>query len=84
MSRQTRRRRPRNAPTFEPIPATDARPLTSVERDRLHQRYAHLSGRSVVQGYTTLGIVVTAATPEEMVEATDAAIVEATRGQVRS
>ena len=54
------------------------RPLTSVERHRLRQRYAHLAGRSVVLGYTSLGIVVTAATPAEMVETTDAVIAETT------
>jgi hypothetical protein len=54
------------------------RPLTPIERDRLRQRYAHLAGRSVVLGYTSLGIVVTAATPAEMVETTDAVIAETT------
>jgi hypothetical protein len=40
-----------------------------------------MSGRGFVLGYDTLGIVVTAATPEEMIVATDAVIVEATRRQ---
>jgi hypothetical protein len=35
-------------------------------------------------GYASLGIVVPAATPAEMVEATDAGIAEATRGRVPS
>jgi len=59
--------------------AAEARPLTHVERSRLHQRYARLAGRSVELGYASLGIVVTAATPEELVAATEALIVEATR-----
>jgi len=40
-----------------------------------------LTGRSVVLGYASLGIVVMAATPEELVAATEALIVEATRRQ---
>ena len=48
---------------------------------RLHQRYARLTGRSVNLGYTSLGIVVTAATPAELVAATDAVVAEATRKQ---
>ena len=81
MSRQTRCRRPRVQRPIEQASSTAARPLTSVERSRLHRRYARMSGRGFVLGYDTLGIVVTAATPEEMIVATDAVIVEATRGQ---
>jgi hypothetical protein len=69
--------------------AADGRRLTlrhregdATERDRLRQRYAHLAGRSVVFGFESLGIVVTAATPEALVEATAALIVEATRRQL--
>ena len=81
MSRQTRRRRGRRkAPTVETV-WTDARPLTPVERARLRQRYAVLTCRSVELGFATLGIVVGASTPEELAEATDAEIAEATRGQ---
>ena len=61
--------------------ATKARPLTPAERSRLHQRYASLTGRSVALGYASLGIVVRASTPEELVAATEALIVEATRRQ---
>ena len=78
-----RGRTPSSAPE-ERLPAIDTQPLTSVERSRLHQRYACLSGRSVVLGYTSLGIVVTAATPEELRVATEAAIIEATRTLVPS
>jgi hypothetical protein len=58
---------------------TDVRSLTPAERSRLHQRYGHLSGRSVVVGYASLGIIVRAATPKATVEATVAVIAEATR-----
>jgi hypothetical protein len=78
VSRQTRQRR-RSA--VDVTPATDARPLTPVERSRLHQRYARLAGRSVVVGYASYGIVVRASTPDEMVAATDAVIVEASQRQ---
>jgi hypothetical protein len=74
VSRETRRRRPRSAPTVGPIPSIDPRPLTQHERSRLHQRYAHLAGRSVELGYASLGIVVPAGTPADLVEATDAVI----------
>ena len=80
MSRQTRRRGPRNVTVIDAT-STDARPLTFAERSRLHQRYARLTGRSVNLGYTSLGIVVTAATPAELVAATDAVVAEATRKQ---
>ena len=65
----------------ERLPALDTQPLTFAERSRLHQRYARLTGRSVNLGYTSLGIVVTAATPAELVAATDAVVAEATRKQ---
>jgi hypothetical protein len=64
--------------------ATKARPLTPVERDRLHQRYVHLTGRSVALGYASLGVVVKAATPEELLAATYAVIEESTRRQAPS
>jgi len=64
--------------------ATKARPLTHVERSRLRQRYASLTGRSVVLGYASLGIVVMAATPEELLAATYAVIEESTRRQAPS
>ena len=83
MSRRTRRRRSPNPPRVDTT-STDSQSLTSVERSRLHQRYAHLSGRSVVLGYASLGIVVRAVAPEEMVAATAAAIAEATQGQPSS
>jgi hypothetical protein len=81
VSRQTRRRRGRReAPTVETV-GTDARPLTPVERARLRQRYAVLRCRSVELGFATLGIVVRASTPEDLVGETDAVIAEATRSQ---
>ncbi len=81
MSRQTRRRRRRREPPTVETVRTNARPLTPVERARLRQRYAVLTCRSVELGFATLGIVVGASTPEELVEATDAVIAEATRSQ---
>lgn len=80
VSRQSRRRRPRRA---EPAPVLETAPLplTDVERDRLHQRYAHMRGRSVTLGWASLGIPVAAGTPEEMAAKTDAIIVELTRRQ---
>jgi hypothetical protein len=83
MSRETQQRRSHMAPTVETT-VIDTRPLTPVEPQRLRQRYARLRGRSVVLGYTSLGIGVPAATPDEMREATDAVITEATRSQVPS
>jgi len=81
VSRETRRRRPRRHRLLVEPPSTDTRPLTPVERSRLHGRYAHLTGRSVAMGYSSLGIVVDTATPDEMVATTDALIVEATLAQ---
>ena len=82
MTRKTRRRRPRKAePAAEPLPKPDPQPLTEVERDRIRQRYAHMTGRSVVLGFESIGITVEAKTPEELVEKTDAIITEATKRQ---
>jgi hypothetical protein len=80
---RTRRGRPRTVPTLDTT-STDVRPLTPVERDRLRQRYRHLVGRSITLGFASLRIVVTAATSDEMVAATAAAIAEATQGQPSS
>jgi hypothetical protein len=43
-----------------------------------------LTGRGVELGYASLGVMVRASTPDEMVAATHAAIVEATRGKAPS
>ena len=79
MSRRTRR--DRASTSLVDTNPTEARPLTPIERDRLRQRYARLTGRSVVLGYTSLGTIVPAWTPEELVAATDAALIEGTRRQ---
>jgi len=84
VSRQTRQRRSRRQPLVEQLPVAGARPLTSTERNRLRQRYAHLAGRSVVFGFESLGIVVAAAMPEALLEATVVVIVESTREQTRN
>jgi hypothetical protein len=77
MSRKKRRRR--RTPSLAPTPTiNEPRDLTEAERSRLLQRFMCMRGRSVTVGYVPIGPVVEASTPEELVAATDAAIVAAT------
>jgi hypothetical protein len=56
-------------------------PLTDAEYARVLARYASMRSRSTVLRFLTMGPLVKASTPEEMVEATIRAWIEAAEAQ---
>jgi hypothetical protein len=75
VSRKTRKRR------AKPEPTTDTRPIvdTPVDWARLHARFASMQGRAVTMNIIPIGPVVDAQSPAEMIEKTDAILVEKTK-----
>ena len=87
MSRKSRRRRPKkhDRPMADPAPTTTSMaPLTEVEEQRLRQRFARMTGRSISLSFVAIGPEVEAASPEELVERTDAIVVALARRQIPS
>ena len=93
MSRRTKaRRRARKAraltlrskPIESSAPWGSAPPLTAEERARVVARYSHLRGRSFCLSFVLLPIWVRAGTPEELLAAVTARLLEDSQAKLKS